>query len=94
MVLDIKQTTVAYRCSHCGAGVMSMVGVFSLSGEMFKLKCSCGESEMTMVRTSDGKIRFSVPCFLCPKPHTYTVNLSDKLTQVKQDLLKGTYSEK
>lgn len=76
MVLDTKQTTVAYRCSHCGAGVMGPVGVFSLSGSMFKLKCSCGQSEMTMVRTSDGKIRFNVPCFLCPKPHSFTVNSS------------------
>ena len=76
MVLDTKQTTVAYRCPECGAGVMSMVGVFSLSAEMMKLKCSCGHSEMTISRTSDGKIRFSVPCILCPSNHTFTVNSS------------------
>ena len=76
MVLDTKQTTVAYRCPHCGAGVMSVVGVFSLSAQMMKLKCSCGQSEMSMVRTSDGKIRFTVPCMLCPSPHTFTVNSS------------------
>ena len=76
MVLDTKQTTVAYRCPHCGAGVMSIVGVFSLSAEMMKLKCSCGKSEMTLTRTADRKIRFTVPCILCPNPHTYTVNSS------------------
>ena len=76
MILEPKQTTVAYRCPHCGAGVMSLVGVFSLSAEMLKLKCSCGESEMTIVKTADGKIRFTVPCLLCPNPHTYTVNSS------------------
>ena len=76
MVLEPKQTTVAYRCPHCGAGVMSLVGVFALSAEMLKLKCSCGESEMTIVKTADGKIRFTVPCLLCPNPHTYTVNAS------------------
>lgn len=76
MVLDTKQTTVAYRCPHCGAGVMSVVGVFSLSAEMMKLKCSCGHSEMTMSRASNGKIRFSVPCMLCPSPHSFTVNSS------------------
>ena len=70
MILEPKQTTVAYRCPHCGAGVMSLVGVFALSAEMLKLKCSCGESEMTIVKTSDGKIRFTVPCLLCPNPHT------------------------
>ena len=76
MILEPKQTTVAYRCPHCGAGVLSPVGVFSLSAPMFKLKCSCGESEVTIVKTSDGKIRFTVPCLLCPNPHTFTVTQS------------------
>ncbi len=76
MILEPKQTTVAYRCPHCGAGVLSPVGVFSLSAKMFKLKCSCGESEVTIVKTSDGKIRFTVPCLLCPNPHTFTVTQS------------------
>ena len=64
MIIEPKKTAVAYRCPDCGAGVMSVVGVFSLSAEMLKLKCSCGHSEMSMVRTSDGKIRFTVPCLL------------------------------
>ncbi len=76
MILDTKQTIVAYRCPHCGAGVMSVVGVFGLSAEMMKLKCSCGHSEMTISRASDGKIRFSVPCMLCPSNHSFTVNSS------------------
>ena len=76
MILEPKQTTVAYRCPHCGTGVMSVVGVFSLSAPMLKLKCDCGKSEMTIVKTADGKIRFTVPCLLCPNPHTYTVNSS------------------
>ncbi len=76
MVLETKQTTIAYRCPACGAGVMSAVGPFQLSAEMFKLKCSCGGSEMTVLKTKDGKIRFTVPCILCPNPHTYTVNAS------------------
>lgn len=74
MVLENKQTTVAYRCPHCGAGVMSAVGVFNLSADMIKLKCSCGESEMTIVYNKDGKIRFIVPCILCPKPHNFVVS--------------------
>lgn len=76
MVLETKQTTVAYRCPHCGAGVMSAVDVFRLGADMLKLKCSCGESEMSMVRTADGKVRFTVPCILCPNPHMFTVNSS------------------
>ncbi len=76
MVLDVKQTTVAYRCPHCGAGVMSVVGIFSLSADMIKLKCDCGHSEMTMVYTNDKQIRLTVPCIFCPKPHTFTVSSS------------------
>lgn len=76
MVLESQNTTVAYRCPHCGAGVMSLVNMFSLHADMLKLKCTCGESEMTLVKGRDGKVRFTVPCFLCPNPHTYTVNTS------------------
>lgn len=76
MVLDKKQTTIAYRCPHCGAGVMSMVDVFTLGADMIKLKCDCHKSEMTVIRQSDGKIRISVPCLLCPKPHSFTVSPS------------------
>lgn len=76
MVLDSKQTTVAYRCPHCGSGVMSAVGLFNLSADMVKLKCTCGESEMTVVYSKDGKMRLTVPCILCPNPHNFTVNSS------------------
>ena len=76
MVLDEKKTTVAYRCPKCGAGVMSIVGLFNLSADMVKLKCDCGGSEMSMVYTKDAKVCFTVPCITCPKPHQYTVNSS------------------
>ncbi len=79
MVLDNKNTTVAYRCPECGAGVMSVVGLMKLSSAMVKLKCDCGGSEMTVVysRDSEGaKVRFTVPCMICPNPHNYTVNSS------------------
>lgn len=76
MVLESKQTTVAYRCPHCGAGVMSVVGLFALSADMIKLKCTCQKSEMSVVYSKDGKVRLTVPCILCPNPHNYTVNSS------------------
>ena len=41
---------------------------------MVKLKCDCGESAMTLVYTNDSKVRLSVPCVLCPNPHTFTLN--------------------
>ena len=74
MVISPKQTTIAYRCPHCGAGIMSAVGFFALSGDMLKLKCDCGESELVIQRGRDAKIRLTVPCILCPKPHPYTIS--------------------
>ena len=76
MILDAKQTTVAYRCPHCGSAVLSAVGLLSLSGsaDLVKLKFTCGKSEMTVTYGKDGKIRLSVPCFACAKPHSFTVS--------------------
>ena len=75
MVLDSKQTTVAYRCPHCGTGVMSAVNLFALAADMVKLKCTCGKSEMTVVMSkTDSKVRLTVPCILCANPHTYTLS--------------------
>lgn len=76
MVLDAKQTTLAYRCPHCGGGVISAVGLFSLSADMMKLKCTCGKSELSVVYTNDKKLRLSVPCLFCPKPHNFVVSQS------------------
>lgn len=74
MVLDQKQTTIAYRCPECGAAVMSMVGVFALTADMIRLKCPCGGSELEIVYTKDRKIRLNVPCFACPSPHSYMIS--------------------
>lgn len=76
MVLDPKSTTVAYRCSKCGAGVMSVVGLFNLAADMIKLRCDCGGSEMTLVYSKDSKVRLTVPCLFCPNPHQFTLNSS------------------
>jgi hypothetical protein len=74
MVLEKKQTTIAYRCPTCGAGIMSAVDIFALSAPMVKLKCSCGCSEMTIIKQSDGKIRIAVPCIVCPNPHSFLLS--------------------
>lgn len=76
MVIEPKQTTLAYRCPHCGAGIMSAVGIFALGGDMLKLKCTCGKSELTAVLSKDGKVRLTVPCILCATPHNYTLSSS------------------
>jgi len=76
MVLNKKETTVAYRCPECGASVMSLVGIFTLTADMIRLKCPCGKSELEMVYTKDKKVRLNVPCFLCPTPHSYMISSS------------------
>lgn len=69
-----KETTIAYRCPSCGQQVFSIVGVFALSGDMIKLKCECGQSELLLAYTPDGKVRITAPCFLCNSPHQYVVS--------------------
>jgi hypothetical protein len=74
MIIDQKKTTLAYRCPACGGVPTSMVGAFSLSADLFKLKCPCQGSELTVYRTNDNKLRITVPCLACTTPHTYTIS--------------------
>lgn len=74
MVIEPKQTYIAYRCPHCGEGVISAAGIFSLKADMLRLKCQCGESVMSVTETGDSKVRINVPCLICPQGHTYTVS--------------------
>ncbi len=74
MVLNKKETTVAYRCPECGSAVMSLVGIFTLTADMIRLKCPCGGSELEMVYTKDKKVRLNIPCFLCPTPHSNLIS--------------------
>lgn len=74
MILNQKQTYIAYRCPRCASAATGFVGEFSLSADMLKLKCACKESEMSITRTSDKKIRLSVPCIFCNKNHGYVVS--------------------
>ncbi len=74
MVIDTRNTTVAYRCPHCGGGVISAVSPFAIGADMIKLKCDCGKSELSIIFGRDGRIKLSVPCMLCPKPHNFTVS--------------------
>ncbi len=77
MILNSRETCIAYRCPYCISGIKSMVGVFSLSGAMKKLKCSCDASELSIEHTSDSKLRITVPCLFCNSPHTFVI--SEKL---------------
>ena len=74
MILDPKKTTLSYRCPACGGGVLAPVGVFSVSADRMRLKCPCGQSSLTVLRTREGKIRLDVPCLACGVSHPYTVS--------------------
>ena len=55
MILQPKDTTIAYRCPECGTTVMSVVGALALSGDIIKLKCDCGGSELLLENTDEAK---------------------------------------
>ena len=76
MVLEPQNTTVAYRCPHCGGAVYSGINMFMLSADMLKLKCTCGHSEMTLIKSQsdEQKVRVTVPCMFCPKPHQFVLS--------------------
>ncbi len=85
MVLNPKESVISYRCPHCGSAVVSMVGTFALSGDLIKLKCDCGESELVLSYTKDNKIKITVPCLACENPHTFSINSE---TFFSRDLLE------
>lgn len=74
MILQPKDTTLAYRCPECGSTVFSVVGALALSGDVIKLKCQCGRSELVLENIPDDKLRLTVPCIFCPSPHRYQVS--------------------
>ncbi|MBO4354429.1 MAG: hypothetical protein J5860_05745 [Clostridia bacterium] len=74
MILDPKRLTVAYRCAGCGQTVYGMTGALTLTGDMFKLKCGCGASELTLKPLPDDKVRVSLPCVFCKNVHTFVVS--------------------
>ena len=74
MVLDSKQSIIAYRCGKCGFAIYGLVGQFALAADMLKLKCQCGGSELTVNYTQDKKLRLSVPCLFCGQNHHYVVS--------------------
>ena len=53
--------------------IFSVVGIFALTGDLIKLKCDCGGSELTATYTNDRKVRISVPCVVCADPHIYVI---------------------
>ena len=91
MILNSKETTVIYRCPHCGLSVISVVGIFTLSGDMVKLKCECGNSELVITKTKDAKVRIKIPCLACGDTHTFVIS-QDAFFERKVLCLACTYT--
>lgn len=69
----MKEKYFAYRCPSCGDTVLALMGKFSLSGDLLRLRCSCGKSFADIQAERAQKVHLSVPCTLCKKPHAYTI---------------------
>lgn len=82
MPITKNDITVAYMCPVCGNTVMSLVGVFALTGDRITIKCStCKSTEMEITKTQDGKLRFKYPCALCGTDHTQIIPLTSILSR-------------
>jgi len=75
MIKD-KNTTIGYHCPQCGISILNSVNLFSFSasGNLLKLKCPCGASELMINITRDKKFRLTVPCIVCPNSHSYSLS--------------------
>ncbi len=76
MILEGKHNHIAYRCPGCGYTIFGLVTPFTMSQNMLRLKCQCGESDLGMQFTQDKKVHLTVPCLFCQQPHHYTVSQS------------------
>ena len=80
MILENKNSLVAFRCPSCGRAIKSQINVFRLSAAMLRLRCPDCDEAMTVKKTNDGKLRMEVPCLICAHPHIFTVSESTLFT--------------
>ncbi len=69
--------TIAYRCPDCGVAMIGEINIFALMGGETNLRCSCGESVMTVsyIKSRD-TVSLNVPCVACPTSHPYQISAS------------------
>ena len=69
-----RETTVGYHCPRCGLSILNKINIFSMEGNLIKMKCLCGGSELVAQSMKNGKFKLTVPCILCPNSHSYTLS--------------------
>ena len=74
MILETKETTVAYRCPSCGTATYGFAGRFALHAGLVRLRCSCGGSALDLSPAREHKLRLRIPCLYCKRDHNYTVS--------------------
>ena len=73
-MIKTRETTVGYHCPNCGLSILNSINLFSLEGNLIKIKCVCGGSELIAQSLKNNKFRITVPCILCPNSHSYTLS--------------------
>ena len=73
MIIDTK-TTLSYRCPACGALPTTVASIFNVSADLFKLKCDCGGSHLTIEKIDKDSFRVTVPCIACPGSHQFVLS--------------------
>lgn len=72
-----QKVTIAYRCPDCGVAMIGEISIFALSGGEVKMRCSCGESLLTVnYLKSRDTVALDVPCVACPNSHPYQISAS------------------
>ena len=69
-----RDTTVGYHCPFCGMPILNRINIFTMEGNLVKMKCVCGGSELLVQIQKDRKYKITAPCILCPTPHTFTLS--------------------
>lgn len=73
MIKD-RDTTIGYHCPFCGMSILNNINIFSMTGNMIKIKCVCGGSELEVQIMKNNKYKITVPCILCPNSHSFTLS--------------------
>lgn len=72
-----EKITIAFRCPACGVAMIGEMSVFALSGGEINMRCSCGDSVLTVnYIKSRETVSLNVPCVACPTSHPYQVSAS------------------
>lgn len=65
---------IAYRCPECGVASIGLFDGITKAGDLLRLRCTCSESALDIIRNPDEKLRLGVPCIFCKTSHSYVIS--------------------